>query len=186
MSTAQPRSTWRRLLWEIAVTILLVGAVYGAWQLQEARKTRALDEQATAFRTELDTARQKLAKTTASQARGEARVVFETFASTIGPVYEIGGAEAVNQAIDALLRLPGIRFVHLLEPGGRVIATTDRKLEATGQADQRARWALDTLETQERSDSDGTFELAGPLPNADPQLAPVLWLGYAQSPLASP
>ena len=178
MSTDRPKTNWRRLLWEVLGAALLIAAVWGAWTFQEHRKTQALEQQALTHTEELQAVRQQLTKATTSGAWKEARAVFQTFAATAGPAIETGEG-AADQAIAALIRLPGVRFAHLLLPDGQVLATTDRKLEATGQADERARWALDSEETRERAGSDGTLEIAGPLAGQDPRLSPILWLGYA-------
>ena len=73
--------------------------------------------------------------------------------------------------------LPWVSFVHVLTPDGQVLSSSDRRLMATGQADERAKWALSAEELLVRQAAEGVTELAMPVRGVSEPVA-VLWLGY--------
>ena len=86
--------------------------------------------------------------------------------------------EELDVTIGALLELPGVQFAHLLEPGGAVLASSDRKLTIQGAVGERGAWALGVTELASRQgDRAGVLELAAPVLSTAGTEA-ILWLGY--------
>ena len=87
-------------------------------------------------------------------------------------------ADTLDQAVAALLELPAVEGVHVVAADGRVLASSDRKLETTGVLDERDRWVLATTElTTREGDRPGVVQLAAPIVGpAGP--AGYLWLAY--------
>jgi hypothetical protein len=90
-----------------------------------------------------------------------------------------GDRKAVDQALVALLQLPEVTFVHILEGDGTVIATSDRKLATAGLPAASADWALAVAELTSRpGKGTGATELAVVVTRPDETRA-IVWIGYA-------
>lgn len=164
----------KRLGVEALLVILLALCAAGIWWWKD-RESAARERE---WETRLDLVRQEAGKWAAELAAGEARAVFASFAAAIAPPVLLERSESVDQAVVGLLQLPAVVFVHVLGPEGTVIASSDRKLMAAGQAGEAARWALasENLETRP-SDRTGVLELAAPIAGpAGPEA--YLWMGY--------
>lgn len=167
----------RRTVWEIIILLLLAAAMFGVWRWGETRTQRAAEEQAR--RHQIESARllegcDAWAARLGSQ-HGEA--VFRAFAAGIHPAVLADRQEVLLTAKTQLLRLEEVVFVHLLDPDGAVIVSSDEKYAAQGRADERAEWALASRELSARAgDLPGTTELAAPIVGSTGPQA-VLWMG---------
>lgn len=168
----------RRLFIEFLVFFILGVAAYGAWQWQGARHERALLTQTDAYTAEITTLREKAEFWASAVAAGEAEAVFRAFQAGIGPAVQAGREASVELAAVALLKVRGVDFVHVLEPDGEVIYSSDAKLTAGGYQEERAAWALAAeAVTTRASATRGVTEIAAPIAGADGPVA-YLWMGY--------
>ncbi len=168
----------KRLLAEIAVVLVLVLALYGVWRTKDRQREEALAAQAAEWEARLAAARDETEAWTRSLATSEAEAVFRAFFGGVQPAVLAADLRAVDRAVNELLKLPGVAFVHVLKPDGTVLASSDRKWVITGQAGPEAAWALATWEVTARpGPTAGTTELAAPvLGPSNPQA--FVWMGY--------
>jgi len=182
-------SNTKRLLYEILAVVVLVGAfsvtLLGTWKCGEHKHGQALE----ALRAELDEQRTQVEKKAeaelagrdawiAALAKDEAEGVFRAFAAGIQPALASGNRDAVDAAVGQFLQAPGVAFIHVLQPDGGVISSSDRKAVSTGSAGPRSAWALQATElTVREGDLAGTTEVASPVPGVAGPVA-VIWLGY--------
>ena len=179
------QSSTRRLLWEIGLGALAIAAMFGVWKLQEWRAGKQLAELEAGHRAELAEHTAETERWAAELGYQQAELVFQSFAAGIRGDLEAGRIEDVTTAIDLMIRLDPVLFVHVLGPDGTVLGTTDRKLEITGESDERARWALESSELVVRTGLDQLVEIAGPITvDEDQRKLAVLWLGYQDTGLA--
>lgn len=170
----------KRALWELLIFVLLVAAGYGVWTFEERRLDATKTEMGRRCSEELDAMRRQATTRNADQARGEARAVFRAFVAGIHADLVAGRTTAVDAALGEMLRIAPVTFVHVLDPEGRVLASTDRKLSTTGTAGQEAAWALAAEELEERQIGAGPVEIAAPVYGAQDPVACV-WMGYDAS-----
>ncbi|MEM9555563.1 MAG: hypothetical protein AAGC60_15000 [Acidobacteriota bacterium] len=168
---------WRRTLWEVLILALLAAAGWLAWNWQTARHQEAQVEAEESLQAEFLAKRQALEERLSTALGEEAEAVARTFAAAIVPEVTTQNWGAVDRAAVELLFLPKLAFVHLLDPDGKVLVSSDRKLLATGYAGEAGSWALTAAETVRRSEPDGLVEVASPI-EVDGEVAAVLWLGY--------
>lgn len=167
-----------RWLWEALVVVALVAALFGVWTWSGSARERALEQQAQEHEAELSQLERGCETWADRLGESQARQVFQAFAAGVHAPVLAGRRESVDLAVGQLLELPGVVFVHLLEPNGAVMASSDRKLVVTGQAGERASWALAAGElTRREGERRGTVELAAPI-RAGAGTAAILWLGY--------
>ena len=179
------QSSTRRLLWEIGLGALAIAAMFGVWKLQEWRIGKQITQLEADHQAQLAQQVEETERWAAELGYQQAELVFQSFAAGIRGDLEAERIEDVTTAIDLMIRLEPVLFVHVLGPDGTVLGTTDRKLEITGESDERARWALEANELVVRTGLDQLVEIAGPIQAGEdgPKLA-VLWLGYQDTGLA--
>lgn len=170
----------KRTTWEIAVLVVLLLAGYGFWKWSQGEAQRAIDaqaEQQEEARSQLQTSYENWAE---SLADSEARAVFKAYAAGIHPALLSDRTEALEQSKQQLLHLEHLVFVHLLQPDGTVIFSSDEKLATSGISAERGHWALALEELDERpGEIEGTLELAAPIRGSGGSgVEAVLWLGY--------
>lgn len=170
---------WNRLLIEIAVVLLVALIGFGAWWWCSRQAARSAAELAVDYEARIATVRQNCELWAASMASQQAEAVLRSFAAGVYPsLMADREGEDLDVAIGALLELPGVQFAHLIEPGGAVLASSDRKFTILGQVGERADWALGATElTSRQGDRPGTLELAAPILSTAGTEA-IVWLGY--------
>lgn len=167
-----------RTLWEILILVLLAAIGYGFWTWSDYRWQGRLAESEQRLLADVKAEREAAAEVLRQQGAREAEVAARVFAAGIRDEVLEARHEAIDEAVGALLRLPAVVFVHVLERDGGVIATSDRKLVATGRAGPSAAWALAATDTVTRvGATPQTTEVAVPLDEAEGVTA-VLWLAY--------
>ena len=178
----------KRLIYEVG-TVLALLAVFAL--------TLTVSRGVDARRLEAEVARLEAASVAASAAalaerdgwvlaltRSETRAVLHAFSAGIQSAVLSENGDAINVAVSELIRLPGIVFVHVVDPAGSVLASSDRKLVSTGQAGERAAWALGLTEMAVRDgELPGTTEAATPVPGVSGPVA-FVWIGYDTRELA--
>lgn len=180
------KSATRRLLWEISLGLLAVLVVVGVWKYQAWRAEKQLASLAAEHQAEMALRAQEAEQWAAELAYRQAELAFYAFGAGIRGDLLAGREDDIAAAIDLLIRLEPVLFVHVLGPGGEVLGTTDRKLEITGQADGRALWALEASDVVVRVDGDDLTEIAGPITAGEGgETLAVLWLGYDGSGLGA-
>ena len=166
----------KRILWEVLVLLLLGAVGWGLWQWSERRWQSRLTEREESLRSELAAERRSVEEAKKRLLEIEAEAVGRAFAAGIRGEVAAERQEAVDAAVGELLRLPSVTFVHVLDRGAGVIATSDRKLVATGRAGPKASWALAATEVSRRAGAaPGTVEVTVPI-GGEPEA--VLWMGY--------
>ena len=168
----------KRLGIEALIIVLLILALLGAWWYRGHRAAAERVELEESFAAQIQSLEEQTAQWTDAMAQGQAEAVFRSFASGIHPLVLPERRDSLDQAVAALLELPGIDSVHVLSAEGSVLASSDRKLLTTGQAGERGEWALGATELVRRaSELPGVTELAAPIVGpAGP--AGYLWIGY--------
>lgn len=157
----------RRAVVELILLATLVAAVYGHWQWQEWRRERDVTREREAAATELG-----------RQLEAEASAVMSAFRAGIGPSVVAGRWSELDVATTSLLDLPRVAFAHVLRPDGTVLASSDAKLRADGNAREVAAWALGTTSpTLRTGEIEGLIEVAAPILSLTGPTA-FLWLGY--------
>lgn len=167
-----------RIVWEILVLVVLAAVGWGlyTWTERDWRDRLAAAEESR--RSELAEVRRDRAASEGRQMLREAEAVARAFASGIQSQALAGRYEAVENAVGQLLLLPRVVFVHVLAPDGAVLASSDRKLVATGEAGPRAEWALGAGELATRPELEtGVTEVAVPLRGVSGPGA-ILWMAY--------
>ena len=181
----------RRLLWETGCGVLAVVVVFGVWEYQGWRADQGVARLVAEHETELAQRTQEAETWAAELAYQQAELVFQRHVFKELELLIRGDLEAqreadIHAAIDLLIRLEPVLFVHVLSPGGEVLGTTDRKLEITGRADERAHWALEASDVVVRVGADDLTEIAGPITTGEGgETLAVLWLGYDGSGLGA-
>lgn len=164
----------KRLAIEVGVAVLLLLVAGGIWWAKDGQVTTAREE----AESRVAEAVREAEGWAAELVNGEAEAVARTFAAGIAPQVLAERQETVDQAVVGLLEVPGVIFVHVLTPDGGVIASSDRKLMATGQAGAEAGWALASSGLITRAGNrPGVLELAAPVVGATEPRG-YLWLGY--------
>ena len=179
------QSSKRRLLWELGLGALALLALYATWEVQEWRADKRLAEVEARWAARLAEQKAETETWAAELAYQQAELVFQAFGAGLRQDLVDGQQADVASAIDLLIRLEPVLFVHVLTPEGDVLGSTDRKLELTGEADERARWALEATDIVVRVGGDDLTEIAGPLRDRDGNTLAVLWLGYDGSGLGA-
>lgn len=175
----------KRSLIEIVFVVLAVAALFGLWKWADVNAQRAVGE--TVQRHEIETTRlqQGAVEWANALAASQAEAVFEAFAAGIQPAVLADSQDSLAVSKQQLLHLPNLAFVHLLEPDGIVIFSSDERLTVAGIVGERARWALDAAELIQRpGELEGTLELAAPIEGVSETEA-VLWMGYDVSGVAA-
>lgn len=172
-------SGWKRLLIEIAVVLAVALAGYGAWWWCSRQAERNAEELARDYEARIGTLTRSCEAWAAAMAAEQAEAVLRSFAAGLYPSLMAGRpGEELDVAVGALLELPGVTFAHLLEPGGTVLASSDRKFTILGEVSEEAAWALGTTElTSRQGDREGTLELAAPVLSTEGTEA-IVWLAY--------
>ena len=171
--------SWKRLLIEVLVVLLVALAGYGAWWWCARQAERGADELARDYEARIHSVRQSCEVWASAMAAEQAEAVLRSFAAGAYPsLMEGRPGEELDVAVGALLELPGVDFAHLLEPGGTVLASSDRKFTILGEVGERADWALGATElTSRQGERAGTVELAAPILSTEGTEA-ILWLAY--------
>jgi hypothetical protein len=172
-------TSWKRLLIEIAVVLVVALAGYGAWWWCSRQAAGSAAELALEYEARSTTLRQNCELWAAAMAAQQAEAVLRSFAAGAYPslMAERPGEE-LDVAVGAVLELPGVQFAHLLAPDGAVLTSSDRKFTILGEVGERAEWALGATElTSRQGDDRGTLELAAPILSTEGVEA-ILWLGY--------
>lgn len=168
----------RRFGIEFLIILILVLVAAGIWFWKDGARDKAVADAETACRQEVAALTEQGEHWAQALAVSEAHAAFRAFAAGVHPLVLRGGADTLDQAIGALLELPGVSFVHVLAPDGSVLASSDRKLSTTGQIGEDGTWVLAASEVVEREGAQpGTRELAAPLIGASGPAAH-LWMGY--------
>jgi hypothetical protein len=162
----------------IVLALVLVAA--GIWFFMSRGKENALAAERAACDERVATLTTAGESWAGTLATGQAEAAFRAFAAGVHPLVLRGGQSGgLDQAIGALLELPGVAFVHLLAADGTVIASSDRKLSTTGQVGDAGAWVLSTTDMVSRGgDVPGTIEIGAPVVGAAGP-AGYLWMGYA-------
>jgi hypothetical protein len=168
----------RRFGIEFLIILVLILVAAGIWWWKDSETDQAVAEAQTSCQQEVAALTEQGERWAQALAVSEAHAAFRGFAAGVYPLVLRGGADTLDQAIGALLELPGVTFVHVLAPDGAVLASSDRKLVTTGQVGEDGTWVLTASEVVEREGSTpGTREMAAPvLGGAGP--AAHLWMGY--------
>lgn len=168
------RRILRRWLIELIAVLALagvIGGLYGWFAHRQAVLERACETQRADTQKETATSLDVLTW-------GRAEAVFRAYTAGIHAAVLAGRKESLEQSVEELVRLPGVAAVHLLQPDGSVITSSDRKLLITGQVGARGAWALETQDFAQRAgDMNGTTELAMQIQDAAGVKA-VLWMVY--------
>ena len=160
----------------LILVLVLAGA--GIWWWKERELGQGLADRERSCQAEVTLAHRQAEAWASRLAASEATAAFRAFASGIQPAILAGRRDSLEQAVTALLELPGIDSVHVLGAQGDVLATSDRKLATTGQVGERGAWVLATTALTVRpSDRPGVTELAAPVVGAAGP-AGYLWIGY--------
>lgn len=172
-------TNWKRLFIEIAVVLLVALIGYAAWWWCSRQAERSAQELAMDYEARIATVRQNCEFWAASMAAQQAEAVLRAFAAGAYPsLMADRPGEELDVTIGAVLELPGVQFAHLLDPGGAVLASSDRKLTILGEVGERGDWALGVTELASRQgDRAGTVELAAPVLSTVGTEA-IVWLGY--------
>lgn len=170
----------KRLGYEVLIVLVLLLVAAGIWivKSQSAASAVAAAEAACDERVAgLTAAGESWAGTLAA---GHAEAVFRAFAAGVHPLVLRGDqGDGLDQAIGAVLQLPGVTFVHVLAADGAVLASSDRKLTTTGQAGEAGKWVLTANELVSREgETPGTVEIGAPVVGAAGPSG-YLWMGYA-------
>jgi hypothetical protein len=163
---------------EALIIVILVLAGAGIWWWKDRELGTRLSAQEESCRAEVALVR-KQAETWATRlAASEATAAFRAFAAGVQPAVLTGRRDNLDQAVTALLEVPGIDAVHVVNAQGEVLASSDRKLLTTGSIGERGAWVLATTDLTARpGDRLGVTQLAAPVVGAAGP-AGYLWIGY--------
>ncbi len=156
----------KRIGIEVLVVAVLVLVVAGVWSWGRHTTAREVAAREQACRGWVDTV-----------AGSEATMVFRAFAAGVHPLVLSGEPQGLDQAVGALLELPGVEFVHVVARDGTVLASSDRKLLTTGRLGSDAAWVLETGELEQRPGAGGVVEMASPVVGPSGP-AGFVWMGY--------
>lgn len=171
--------SWKRLLIEVLVVLLVALAGYGAWWWCSRQAERGVEEMTREHEARIGAVQETCEVWAAAMAAEQAEAVLRSFAAGVYPsLMEGRPGEELDVAVGALLELPGVDFAHLIEPAGTVLASSDRKFTVLGEVGERADWALGATElTSRQGERAGTVELAAPILSTEGTEA-ILWLAY--------
>ncbi len=154
------------------------GAGYAIWKWQDrawGARLAAAEEKAAGEQAQL---RQEAESWAGAVARRSAIGTFRGFLAGINPALLAERRESLELAAVGLLRVAGVTALHVLRPDGSVLYSSDGKYATTGQADDRAAWALAASELSEReAATPGVVEVAAPVIEGGKVLA-IVWLAY--------
>ncbi|HSL82293.1 MAG TPA: hypothetical protein VLF66_05920 [Thermoanaerobaculia bacterium] len=172
-------ASWKRLLIEVLVVLLVALAGYGAWWWCARQAERGAEELARDYEARIAAVEEGCEAWASAMAAEQAEAVLRSFAAGAYPsLMEGRPGEELDVAVGALLELPGVEFAHLLDPEGTVLASSDRKFTVLGEVRERAEWALGATElTSRQGERAGTEELAAPILSTEGTEA-ILWLAY--------
>jgi type II secretory pathway pseudopilin PulG len=170
-----------RAVWELVVLLIIALAAMVAWQIVDSKHQKQLNELKSQLRVELEEQREEVRLSQEQLVASAAEGVLRAFVAGAHSAILAGDRRAVDQALVALLQLPEVTFVHILEDDGTVIATSDRKLATAGLPAASADWALAVAELTSRPGKGiGATELAVVVTRPDETRA-IVWIGYATS-----
>lgn len=163
---------------EALIIVILILAAAGIWWWKERELGTRLSEEAESCRGEVALVHKQGEAWATRLAASEATAAFRAFAAGVQPAVLTGRRDNLDQAVSALLDVPGIDAVHIVNAQGEILASSDRKLLATGQIGERGAWVLATTALTTRAgDRPGVTELAAPVVGAAGP-AGFLWIGY--------
>jgi hypothetical protein len=164
----------KRFAIESLIVLVLALVAAGIWWFKDREVARAEEDAAARI-----VAQAREAERWADDlAAHEAEVAARSFAAGIAPQVLAERRESVDQSVLSLLEIQDVVFVHVLDPEGGVIASSDRKLMTTGVAGEEASWALAATELTTRpSDRPGILEVAAPIVGPT-EAKGYLWMGY--------
>lgn len=170
-----------KILGYLLIAALAAGA--GAWFAQKLADRRAATEAARAaeiHQAELAQIRGQAVAWADQIARDQGRAVLRSFAAGITPDILTGRRESLEISAVGLLRVTGVKGVHLLGPEGLLLYSSDAKLGTTGNTGEGGAWAFAAAELTSRpSSAPGVTELAVPILDGGRKVA-VVWLEFAQ------
>lgn len=174
--------TSRGILATIGLVLVAGGAAYGAWKLQDRNWSYRLEQQkelhareTTALITQAQGWAEAVAKRNATQ-------LLRAFVAGIQPSLLAERSESLEQACVTLLRIEGVRAIHLLRPDGTVIYSSDAKFATGGSVDDRATCALAATELTARPGNEPhVVEMATPLADSGTVVA-FVWMKVLLSP----
>ena len=163
---------------EALIIVVLLLTVAAVWWVMDRRAAAEREQMEMASESRVAAAEAATARWTEALAEGAAWAVFRSFAAGIHPLVLPERRDSLDQAVAALLELPAVEGVHVLGADGRVLASSDLKLQTTGRLDERDAWVIETTELTGRDgDRAGVVQLASPIVGpAGP--AGFLWLAY--------
>jgi len=168
----------KRAGYEFLIVIALLLVAVGVWLYKDGSAERAVAAAEAAGEARVAALTAAGESWAGALANAQAEAAFRGFAAGVHPLV-LGGGGGLDQAIGALLQLPGVTFVHVLAADGAVVASSDRKLTTTGQVGEEGTWVLTAGELVSRGgEAPGTVELAAPVVGASGP-AGYLWIGYA-------
>lgn len=171
-------SNQKRLAIEVSVALILILACFAVWSVSQSGSRRQLAELQARQESATYQMRQQCEARAVWLATSEATDAFRAFAAGIQGAALRQQKGILDMAKTSLLRMPYVAFVHVLEPDGKVLTSSDEKYSVAGRAGARASWALQATEMQTRpGDLPGTIEIAAPFQEASGHVA-VLWLAY--------
>lgn len=163
---------------EALIIVILLLALAGVWWYKDHRAEAERAELEADWQARVAAAEAATEEWTEALAAGQAEAVFRAFASGIHPLVLPGRRDTLDQAVAGLLGLPGVEEIHVLDPEGQVLASSDRKLQTTGRLEPRDAWVVETSEqTTRRADREGVVEIAAPIVGPSGP-AGFLWLVY--------
>lgn len=182
-------ATAERVLWEtitvVAFLLLLAGTVFWSSGRVERHRERLqadfdakISAAAQAQRRAAEELEEEYERRSHEYLVREAKAVFRAFEAGVRSAVASRWGNYVNRAKTDLLDDSRVTFVHILTPGGLVLASSDEKLARTGRIDDRGDWARATEELESREGADeGSIELAGPVVDNNRTVA-YIWMGY--------
>jgi hypothetical protein len=175
-------SNGKRTVIEIgAVVVLLmvfIGSFAGYAMWNRQRVDRALAASAEAQRQEAEAVRAESEAWTGALVEAEAAAVARAFAAGIHPMVVTERRDSLQASVGALVHLPGVNFVHVLKPDGRILASSDDVARTRGQTDERGAWAAGAHDlTSRQGGVAGTTEVAVPVAGAEEPMA-IVWIAY--------
>lgn len=164
----------RRWLMEMIAALALTACIGGIY-LWSIYRQHTIEHQCetrvTALRSESDAVEAQLVI-------DRAESVFRAYSAGIHAAVLASRKESLEVSVEELVRLPGVVFIHLLQPDGGVVASSDRKLEVMGKVGERGVWALEAQGfIRRKGDIAGTVEMAMPVEDAA-GVKTVVWMSY--------